>query len=227
MSQAKPISKPIDSSEYQKDGNRQIVFSVEPGDKQFHLKMQDTRHTWNFIPLGTVPSAPNGTHPKGANEMVPVIPLCYTTPDCGPQQATLLRPGWLYVFCNGRLWRELEIAKNGYLRDVNLEHNQKKESRQATGTFDNRVLLPYHVAGKEQFVEMAYSEVQWSWARINKLQEDASLRRQRMQQIDLSGNDAKFPTVPANGNKARIENVNKAPELYALTMQRQSNIPVV
>lgn len=228
MSQAaNPTCKPIDTTENQQSGHRQIVFSVESGEKKFWLKLQDTRYTWNYIPLGSVSSSAKGQHPKGANVLVPVIPLSYTTPDAAPKQAAILRKGWLYVFRNGQLWRELEVGESGYLRDVNLKHNQKKEVRQATGTFDNRVLLPYKVLGEKQAVEMAFSEIQWSWARIKKLQADASLRRQRMQEIDMSGNNAKFPTMPANGNKARIENVNKAPELYALSMQRQSNIPAV
>lgn len=222
----KEISKPITSSENQQSGYRKIAFSVESGERQFFLKIPDTRHTWNFIPLGTVPSATKGAHPKAANITVPVIPLCFTTPDCDPQKAALPRPGWLYVFRDGKLWREYAVTNTGYYSDLNLKENQKKEIRQATGTFDSRVQLPYKEAGQTQTIEMAFSEVQWSWARINKLQSDAELRRQRMQQIDLSGYGANFPTLPANGNKARVENIKNAPPIYHLGLQRESNIPV-
>lgn len=223
----KETSKPINSSENQQSGHRKIGFCVESGELQFILKIPDTRHTWNFIPLGTVPSAAKGAHPKAVNITVPVIPLCYTTPDCDPQKAALPRPGWLYVFRQGKLWREYAVTSTGYYSDVNLKENQKNEVRQATGTFDSRVQLPYKEAGQTQTIEMAYSEVQWSWARINKLQSDSELRRQRMQQIDLSGYGANFPTLPANDNKARVENIRQAPEIYSLALQRQNNIPVV
>ncbi len=225
------ITKPVDNTENQQDGHREIVFSVAPGEKKFWLKLQDSQHTWNNIPLGKVNTTAKGKYPKGSNVLVPVIPLCYTTAtgdaEADKLKAAIPRPGWLYVYRNGKLWRELEVGKNGYMRDVNLQYNQNKDLRKATGFFDNRVLLPFKVLGEIQTVEMAFSEVQWSWARINKLQDDAGLRQQRMQEIDLSGYDTKFEPKLPEGNKARIENVAYAPELYHLALQRKSNIPVV
>ena len=45
--------------------------------------------------------------PKGKNVLIPVTPLAYTSADADPQQAEILRPGWLHVYRNEELWRDI------------------------------------------------------------------------------------------------------------------------
>ena len=98
---------------------------------------------------------------------------------------------------------------------------------------------------------MCYSEVQWSWARINALggmaeddfrlahskhdvpmpqgkeKEGAEERRQkRMQVIPLSGYPDGFPKTERNGHRACVEDASGAPDLYLLSKARHNKIPV-
>lgn len=83
----------------------------------------------------------------------------------------------LYIYVNGYLWRELEVGRyrsSTYFQDVNIEYyenasKQEKDNRIATGQRVNRVVLPVKLENKEVTVEVAYSHVQWSWARVESL----------------------------------------------------------
>lgn len=201
-------------------------FATTSGKKSFCLDFYDRAGGRIQIPLGVVESYPKGTHPEAHNVVVPVFPLRYTTAGPETAQADKLRSGWLYVFRNGMLWRELQVARGGLMADVNLDDHKGKDERPATGSTDTRVLVPYKVNGVEQPIEMAYSEVQWSWARIGSLERDAALRRQRMQQVPLGGYPDFAPSEEKEG-QARVENIRSAPNLYWLTLYRADDIPVV
>lgn len=77
-----------------------------------------------------------------------------------------LDDGWLYVYVNGHLWRELEI-KHGLLHDVNLKTHGQKDSRKAQGQAEQKLIVPYKISGKYCEVELAFSQHQWSWSRLN------------------------------------------------------------
>ena len=81
-----------------------------------------------------------------------------------------LRPGWLYIFRNGHLWRELEITRrSGFnvYHDVNLTQYKGQDQRPATAEAESHVLVPYRIGDRVDTFEIAYSEIQWSWARID------------------------------------------------------------
>ncbi len=109
----------------------------------------------------------------------------YLTSEKDPEQVDMLRDGWLYVFVNGHLWRELEV-KQGTFRDVDLKTWQgmdgnakrpgqdvagvdKPNTRQGTGLNQRYIEVPSRLGGEPCEVQVAYSEVQWSWARIVSL----------------------------------------------------------
>lgn len=75
------------------------------------------------LPLGK-PCAPvekNTQKGQWENVLVPVLPLRhYNIPD--PRlSATRPTRGWVYVYLNGHLWRELHVVNEyGALRDVDL-----------------------------------------------------------------------------------------------------------
>lgn len=83
-----------------------------------------------------------------------------------PGKEDHVQPGWLYVFKDGKLWREVEII-NGKLREVDLSKNAGLQQRTATGMLCEQLILPYKINGEQPIVEVAYSTVQWRWQRIN------------------------------------------------------------
>jgi len=117
-------------------------------------------------------------------ELVYLQPQRYLTADKDPDQVDSLRDGWLYVFVNGHLWRELEVTQ-GRFKDVDLQTWQgvdggaepdtpvtaedEPSPRQGTGLNQRTIEVPSRMAGEPCEVHIAYSEVQWSWARIVSL----------------------------------------------------------
>ncbi|PMN87964.1 hypothetical protein [Enterovibrio norvegicus] len=99
------------------------------------------------------------------------------------------RNGYLYVFYNNRIWREIEITTNEdgapSFRDVDLYSYRelddkigkpgrfnplKAVTRNATGKSLNEIWLPAKNNDKGVRVNLAFSEVQWSCERINFLE---------------------------------------------------------
>ena len=192
--------KPISSPDPQQNtrGYREIVLGVADKDEQdMFLKLRDEKHTWNNLYLGRSRTFKNGESPKHWNMVVPIIPRCYTTPDRSPVHADIPRKGWLYIIrkCtapNGQeiveLWRELESDGLGNFRDVQLKYQRGNDHRPGTGQWGFRVIVPYQINNVPHELWIAFSEVQWSWARIEKMKSipDSALRDQRMQKLDVS-----------------------------------------
>ncbi|WP_299004824.1 hypothetical protein [uncultured Shewanella sp.] len=101
-----------------------------------------------------------------------------------------VRNGYLYVFYRGRAWREIEIRTQDdgsvQLRDVHLYAYRagrnkplSSDPRVATGVPLNDIWLPAKDNEDGTHLRIAYSEVQWSGARINFLEktEDALAER--------------------------------------------------
>ncbi|MGQ4877217.1 toxin VasX [Billgrantia sp. LNSP4103-1] len=91
----------------------------------------------------------------------------------------MLRPGYLYVFFDNRLWRELEVGPDGKLSDVDLEHYREQAERGETpnergseGEWLDDILLPAMLQGQATLhrVRLAYSEIAWSWPYITWLE---------------------------------------------------------
>ena len=122
------------------------------------------------IPLHNhaMPTAASYDAGQWPTSLIPVIPLAHTEPGRSRSHARLLREGWLYIFLNGHLWRELAVCADGSFRDVNFElpHVPGEDRRKPSGHAVSEVLVPHRIDGRLQQVEMAFSEVQWSWDRI-------------------------------------------------------------
>ena len=109
--------------------------------------------------------------------IVPVKPLGYINKNRNRQQADLLKPGFVYVFWNNTLWRELEVGRNQSLRDINVEYHrgtQSVEKREAEGHWLSEVWVPYKLNGADQSgnLVMLYSEVQLDWPYLQSLEND-------------------------------------------------------
>jgi len=158
------------------DGRRRnVVFHDMPeGKKKAWLNFKDEQHSVYKIPLGTV-EAVNELEERADwdNILVPVVPARYTTYSDNlnlmRKDAQQLEKGWVYVFKDDFLWRELEVTERGHMKDVNLTEYQGEDSRTSTCERDNRVILPYKVNGDVPKIQVCYSQTQWSWARINAM----------------------------------------------------------
>lgn len=102
----------------------------------------------------------------------------------------LLRPGYLYVFRGDILWRELEVDTFGRVSDIDLGAFRAGSEgagattgsqRPAEGEWLNDVLVPVFMQGRAVMHEtrMAYSEVQWDWQYIQRLEADSRAREAR------------------------------------------------
>lgn len=95
----------------------------------------------------------------------------------------MLRPGYLYVFFENRLWRELEVGPDGKLSDVDLIHYREQaeqgdtpNERESEGEWLDDILLPAMLQGQATLykVRLAYSEIAWSWPYITWLEANIS-----------------------------------------------------
>jgi len=143
--------------------------------------------------------------------------------------ARLLSGGWVYVFINGHLFRELQVINdNGVMRDVDLGANDGVgDQRRARGGYLDHVLVPYRINGQPQRIEIAYSRLPFTWETLGRLggiapsddrffdhhkralhaiARDNDLCQQWLQAVDLSGYGAGFTpsSNPTNNNVGPI-----------------------
>lgn len=115
------------------------------------------------------------------------------------REALPLRAGYLYVFYRDAAWREIEVTANaetGQLefRDIDLaahcdaDGRCQEDRRPATGVALEEIWLPLRENDRtvDGALDIAYSEVQWSAARLNYLQDDSRARRTRCHTPNLS-----------------------------------------
>ena len=120
-----------------------------------------------WVPLGKVESVPKDQDvPQADLELMPVYPVRFA--DAAGTSLRHLREGWLYLFLDGHLWRELCVDRTGWAyREVNLARHQGEDKRPTSVQVErNTVVLPYRMDGQTPTIEIAFSEVQWSWGYI-------------------------------------------------------------
>jgi len=112
-----------------------------------------------------------------ANVLIPLIPVCRYIPQASSRPdsdteaptdlITALPPGWLYIYLNGYLWREIQIdSYTGVLRDVDLAAHPGKQQRPANGQWFDLLLVPHQLNGATQAVQLAYARQQWTWTQL-------------------------------------------------------------
>lgn len=90
--------------------------------------------------------------------------------DYQPKNNQPLRAGWVYVFMNGFLWRELKVLEGGtssQFSEVDLQAQAGQDRRPATGHNTPLLLLLARLNNAPTIIELAFSDTQWSWPRIN------------------------------------------------------------
>lgn len=112
---------------------------------------------------------------EALSEAAPVIEFVALTPV--DENKTVLPNGWLYLFLEGNLWREIRVIScdhDGFptyhFSDVNLLTQQGGDYREATtqGRME-QILLPVSVNGAEVHLAYAFSASQWPWSKILSL----------------------------------------------------------
>ncbi|WP_235814807.1 hypothetical protein [Pseudomonas syringae group genomosp. 3] len=113
----------------------------------------------------------------------------------------LARAGYVYVFYQEKLWRELEIqvseTGNTY-HDIDLARYRQQDGfiageRKATGVALEDIWLPARWNNRPvQTLQLCFSEIQLSAARLEHLERDAVSRNQRCNSPDLSGSKKRF-----------------------------------
>lgn len=83
-----------------------------------------------------------------------------------PENNPPLRDGWLYLFKDHYLWREIEV-KGGLYQEVDLTRHFAKDIRPSTGIAATDILFVHMANDRTVGNQLIFSEVQWSWPRIN------------------------------------------------------------
>ncbi|WP_440784459.1 toxin VasX [Pseudomonas syringae] len=138
------------------------------------------------------------------NQIVPVLPFVplpgsKTVYDLGTP--VLARAGYVYVFYQERLWRELEIQVSetgSTYNDIDVARYRQQDGflageRKATGAALEDIWLPAICNNRRvQDLQLCFSEVQLSAPRLERLENDAALRAQRCKSPDLSCSKERF-----------------------------------
>ncbi|UQG60334.1 hypothetical protein MIH18_22045 [Marinobacter sp. M3C] len=188
------------------------VSREEHGNSQLHVwpwKAQPARNIWLDIdadegasirvPLFEAVSATERQMEKQWNRILPLVPLTLIhdpEPEPGHPNEHLVpvRPGFIYVFRKGHLWRELEVrysdSRTMEFLDIRLTDYRDSEKsdltedrRPAIGKPQQAIWMPVSEMNRSVLAEfqMAFSEVQWSSRRVAYLEASDSARAERCQ----------------------------------------------
>lgn len=161
------------------------------------------------------------------NLLFPIYPLAEMPRVEGEAGHALLRPGYVYVFWKGILWRELQTDENGKLRDIDLPHYRELAKSEGSAAVDERepagvvldtlwVPARFQTVGAAQWtigdVELAWSEEQWSWQYIESLESGQEI-------IHLPASYRELTGIPAYGKKgAQAINARRQARCRSLDM---------
>ncbi len=186
----------------------------EPANSVLHVwpwKAQPARNIWLDIdaeegapvrvPMFEAVSSTERQMEKQRNRILPLVPLTLIhdpEPEPGHPNEHLVpvRPGFIYVFRKGHLWRELEVrysdSETMELLDIRLtdyrnneEFGLTEDRRPASGKPQQAIWVPVSERNRSLLSEfqMAFSEVQWSSQRVAYLETSDSARAERCQAL--------------------------------------------
>lgn len=165
-----------------------------------------------------------------------------------PVHHVLSRAGFVYLFHEGVLWREIEVRidEQGVTsyHDVPLQLHRdtdrklKSGYRDVTGTGLSEIWLPARTSGNWFTIEAAYSESQWPGERVNHLERSDTDREHRCNRINMrfdpegkedvanlrisNGNTTAFlvnQLAPLRPRKPAVEWQFDRPEKYLLDLE--------
>ncbi|SJN58140.1 hypothetical protein VR7878_02672 [Vibrio ruber DSM 16370] len=188
----------------QEKENRNVWLSVKASDGPIMLPLFDNvSHTQRIA---------KGPQKYQLHSFIPLTLLPTFKEHATPEERIApLRDGYLYIAYNGKIWREIEVsatdAGEPCFKDVNLfAYRQGRDKpvktetkREVTGEALKEIWYPAKENGRKTDIRMAYSEVQWSGARINRLEAHLSELNKRMEKI--AENSAQMRVIRAEAKK--------------------------
>lgn len=135
----------------------------------------------------------------GAHEniLLPIVPMAWVRGMALDGKhltwPALARSGYLYLFRDGRLWRELKITwenNKPVFRDIRLPDHRDEAGnitpgrRNPVGKPREDIWVPVRLGGIDQTMEAAFSESPLPAARLNRLETDFTLRHYRCTQLN-------------------------------------------
>ncbi|PCK33054.1 hypothetical protein [Pseudoalteromonas piscicida] len=171
---------------------RELVFEGYASDKEVvSLMLKDTsvdgtKEGYYKVPLYTSNTVDQQSSDADI-ELVHIYPFLYDTPEQQLQSASPVTSGFIYIYVDGYLWRELQVIEpedfdapalfsdvnlywqKGFLswkKSANKPNSRPQGTRAATCKPTSSILVPHKLNGNEVSVEIAWSEVQWSWEQI-------------------------------------------------------------
>lgn len=132
------------------------------------------------------------------------------------QHVDHLNPGYIYLYKDNYLWREIYVNENGTYSEVNLTRYAGQNQRRHTGVMDWSVVIPQRVHGHIPEYQIAYAPVQWSWARINYFggMDPQDLRIANKKTKPPMPSDlphTKIPNDPTQNRTQRMQTINLTP----------------
>lgn len=191
--------------------------------------------------------------PEWDTVLVPVKPLAYVTKQRDRKLTDMLKPGFVYVFWNGKLWRELEVGRNQQLRDVDVTFYRNNwngdlgqaQTRKADGHWLSDIWVPYKINGEPQTgtsaPRMLYSETQLDMPYIENLEADTDKLQNKSTSLEaLSQYSGKNDFKTGSGDVDTIETALQDQDIDAFSLDykivsekgrqlnrsRNNNIPV-
>ncbi|MCX4027642.1 hypothetical protein H0A36_11630 [Endozoicomonas sp. SM1973] len=130
------------------------------------------------------------------NVIIPVKPLGYITENkLRPESNILPHGGWVYVFKEGKVWRELLVNNHQTYRDTRLHYYRSmrtnqfamddSEKRKALGAVFHTIWIPFKANGSIiTGYRMMYSRKQLTWEQIDQLENSPVALEKRTTPID-------------------------------------------
>ncbi|WP_290536466.1 hypothetical protein [Alcanivorax sp.] len=154
------------------DNRTRYPDAVAKGLKESGYLSKDSDNLY-LVPLGQgLPVVRDDTSTDALTALGHIKPVRFADPE-GQHLAPLRDNGRLYIFVGGYLWRELVVSDDGNsFRDINLAKYQGCDQRppdDGTETEIGAITVPHRLNGGPVLLQIAFSEIPWSWALIEIL----------------------------------------------------------
>ena len=77
------------------------------------------------------------------NVLVPVLPSAFVDDTKDPQSTAMYTSGFFYVLWNNKVWRELEVKKNSYYSDIDIDYYRQLDEEPKTQSITDRYVDLY------------------------------------------------------------------------------------
>ncbi|WP_297765124.1 hypothetical protein [uncultured Alcanivorax sp.] len=154
------------------DNRTRYPDAVAKGLKESGYLSKDSDNLY-LVPLGQgLPVVRDDTSTDALTALGHIKPVRFADPE-GQHLAPLRDNGRLYIFVGGYLWRELVVSDDGNtFRDINLAKYQGCDQRPPDDGMETEIgaiTVPHRLNGGPVLLQIAFSEIPWSWALIEIL----------------------------------------------------------